>query len=101
MSIANPPDDYVPVFEFLNRLSIPITLHLELTPQIVELLPGDLVQVLAYKTDETLPIHIELGDGYVQIHPYRSWGNWYVYKNGEDVSGTPYRTPCAEPFTFK
>ncbi|MFB9240109.1 hypothetical protein IV454_21575 [Massilia antarctica] len=100
MSPANPPPDFVPIFEFVNNRSTPITLYLELTPQEVELLPGDAVQVLVYKEDETLPIHLELGDDYLCIHPNRSWGNWYVYKNGEDFSGTPYRTPYTKPFVF-
>lgn len=97
---ANPPPDFLPVFEFVNKLSTPITLYLELAPQEFELLPGDAVQVFVYKEDDTFPIHLELGDGYLSIHPYRSWGNWYVYKNGEDVSGPPYRTPYTKPFVF-
>jgi hypothetical protein len=98
MPPVNPPPDYVPIFDFINKLSKPITLALELAPQEIELAPGDEVQVFVYKNDSTLPIHLELGDGYLQIHPHQSWGNWYVYKNGEDVSGDVYRTPYTKPF---
>ncbi|WP_426317909.1 hypothetical protein [Pseudoduganella sp. R-43] len=92
------PHDFVPIFDFVNRQSKPITLALELAPQEIELVPGDEVNVFVYKDDITLPIHMELGDDYLQIHPNQSWGNWYVYKNGEDVSGEPYRTPYTKPF---
>ena len=100
MFLVQPPPDFIPVFAFVNKLPTPVKIHLELTPQIVELLPDDEIEVFAYKDDATLPIHLELGDGYVQIHPFRSWGNWYVYKNGEDVSGAPFRTPYTTPFNF-
>ena len=95
---ANLPRNFVPIFDFVNRLSRPLTLALELAPQEIELAPGDEVQVFVFKDDITLPIHMELGDDSLQIHPHQSWGNWYVYKNGEDVSGEPYRTPYIEPF---
>jgi hypothetical protein len=98
---ANLPRDFVPIFDFANKLSRPLTLALELAPQEIELAPGDEVQVFVFKDDITLPIHMELGDDYLQIHPHQSWGNWYVYKNGEDVSGEPYRTPYIEPFIGK
>ncbi len=98
MQQTNLPSDFLPIFNFVNKLSKPIKLALELMPQEIELAPGDQVQVFVFKHDATLPIHMELGDDYLQIHPHRSWGNWYVYKNGEDVSGEPYRTPYTQPF---
>ncbi|MGB9989968.1 hypothetical protein [Pseudoduganella rhizocola] len=95
---TNLPRDFVPIFHFVNKLSRPITLSLELAPQEIVLAPSDEVRVFVYKGDVTLPIHMELADDYLQIHPHQSWGNWYVYKNGEDVSGESYRTPYTEPF---
>jgi hypothetical protein len=95
------PPDFVPVFEFKNSLATPITLGLEMAPQEVELAPGDEVKVFVYDKDRTLPITMELSNGYLQIHPHMSWGNWYVFKNGVDVSGEPYRTPYTQPWLGK
>jgi hypothetical protein len=94
------PPDFVPVFEFKNSLATPITLGLEMEPQEVELAPGDEVMVFVYEKDRTLPISMELSNGYLSIHPHRSWGNWYVFKNGVDISGEPYRTPYTKPWVF-
>jgi hypothetical protein len=93
MTPINSPPGFVRIFDFVNKLSRSITLFLELDPQEVELAPGDEVQVFIREDQATLPIHFELGDEYLQIHPHRGWGNWYVYKNGEDFSGEAYRTP--------
>lgn len=90
---TNVPLGFIPIFNFENRLSRSITLALEMNPLEIVLAPGDVVQVFVYKDDITLPMSMELSDEYLQIYPHRSWGNWYAYKNGEDVSGEPYRTP--------
>lgn len=91
---ADFPLGFAPIFSFRNQLSRPITLALELTPQEIVVSPGDEVHVFVYKDDLTLPMSMELSEECLQIYPHRSWGNWYVYKNGEDVSGEPYRTPA-------
>ena len=93
MEPANVPPGFIPIFNFKNQLSRSITLSLELNPLEIVLAPGDVVHVFVYEDDITLPMTMELGDDYLQIHPHRSWGNWYAYKNGEDVSGEPYRIP--------
>lgn len=93
MEPVNLPTGFIPIFNFENKLSRPITLALELNPLEIVLAPGDVVHVFVYKDDITLPMSMELSDECLQIHPHRSWGNWYAYKNGEDVSGEPYRTP--------
>lgn len=93
MELANVPPGFVPIFNFQNSLSRSITLALELSPLEIVLAPGDFVHVFVYEDDATLPMTIELSDECLQIHPHRAWGNWYAYKNGEDVSGEPYRNP--------
>ncbi len=87
------PDGFIPIFNFKNETERKITLALEMMPQEIELLPGDRAQVYVYEKDDNLPLDIELSENYIQIHPHTSLGNWYVFKNGEDVSGEPYRTP--------
>jgi hypothetical protein len=91
------PDGYVPIFDFENSTSKSIRLVLELVPQEVELKPGDKVQVFIYGKDANLPLTMELTEDCLQIHPHKSWGNWYVFKNGKDVS-TLYREPYTRPF---
>ena len=91
------PDDYVPIFDFCNSTSKSITLGLEMTPLEVELKPGDTVQVFIYDKDANLPLTMNLTEDYLQVHPYKSWGNWYVFKNGEDISQL-YREPYTKPF---
>jgi hypothetical protein len=91
--LADLPPDFVPVFNFRNRLSRSITLALELNPLEIALAPGDEVDVFIHKDDILLPMSMELSDECLQIHPHHSWGNWYAYKNGKDVAGEPYRVP--------
>lgn len=91
------PVGYIPIFDFANSTSRSITLALELMPQEIVLKPGDKVQVFIYEKDANLPLAMELTGDYLQIYPHKSWGNWYVFKNGEDASPL-YREPYANPF---
>jgi hypothetical protein len=91
------PDGYIPIFDFANSTSRSITLALELMPQELELKPGDKVQVFIYEKDANLPLAMELTEECLQIYPHKSWGNWYVLKNGEDASPL-YREPYTKPF---
>ncbi len=80
------PEGVIPVFDFENDTGSVITLALECSPQEYELEHGDKVQVYILNEDGNLPLNINLSKSCLQIYPNTSWGNWYVYKNGIDIS---------------
>ncbi len=87
----NIPKGVVPIFDFENDSKETITLGLECTPQEYVLNPGDKIQVFILEEDGNFPLNISYSIGYIQIYPNKSWGNWYVYKNGEDISSSYIR----------
>lgn len=89
------PDGVIPVFDFENETEETITLALECSPQEYELEPGDKVQIYIVNEDGNFPLNISLSKGCLQVYPNTSWGNWYVYKNGKDISSDYRGEPSA------
>ena len=63
-----------------------IILSLECMPQDYELNHGDIVEVYIEDDSGNLPLSISLGKDILQIYPNKSFGNWFVFKNGINIT---------------
>jgi len=80
------PENTIRIFDFENDTGSTITLALECIPQEYEIKHGDEVEVYIENVEGNLPLSLSLSKDCLQIYPCKTWGNWFVFKNGINIT---------------